>query len=1228
MVASNEARRDQAARMSAKEIEAEAFGLWAAGLTKVKPHTVLKAGWERMAKMVRQIHNLLAGRGFQTSEDVFGAAKAGDIAQRFPKGFTGSTAPSFQLAYHGTPHAFDRFSTAKIGTGEGFQSFGWGLYFASLKDVAETYRQMLARDGGQVIKVDVPENSELMLWDKPLDEQPPAVKRALRSMVDVVKKPGIFSREPEKTFRAITREVLAGKDWHSTTGGQLYGMLARRLGKGDANQQAASKALLQAGIPGHRYLDAGSRADGDGSYNYVVYDDGRVSMLDSDIALPERTHFQENDDGFDADAADASYSLTENRIVNEVKGRFTDFTPSALAAIPLNYFTELARPSMTAVGEYLRVKRFLDAYRGKKHAAADVIAQQWLKYARLGLGKAGKAKAAILAQLMHDATLAGADPSQTDDETVNKPGYSALRATWLSLSPAGKELFSTVRDAYVDQANELDSILLDNVRKAQEISRRKAEEAYNAEIERINAAKMQPMAKADALREATETYKSSSTRSVWSAKARLTKMRLAFEASRVPTPYFPLARFGRYFVTVRDVDGTVLSFSRRERSMDRDILAGDMRDAFPTAKVEVGVVENVNEMRQAMDPRMVAEIEEIVGGAGFDSATMTNVMDQIWQRYLQTMPDLSARKRFIHRKGVHGFDSDALRSFSSHMFHAGHQMGRLKYGHELQELTNEASDQARKSDDPTKGMTLANELRLRHKWVMNPTGSSVAQVMSSAAFVWYLGATPAAAIVNMTQTPMIGIPVLAGKYGGFAKASAAVLKAAFDSVVGKGSVQRANLTKEELAALDNFYESGLIDRTQSHDLAGVGDTGVRYSPLKAKVMGILSWAFHRTEVWNREVTALAAFRLAKAAGEDFTQAVDSAHDLTWKTHFDYSNSSRPRMMQNDFAKVALVFRAYNINMLYRVFRDIHQAIKGETAQARKEARYQAAGVVGMMSLLGGVTGVIGFNTMMMLASAVLGDDDDPMDFEQQFKKDMLDILGPQLGGVVLNGVPGHYLGIDLTSRIGMPDLWFRSPTKDLQGKNEFDYWVMNSLGASVSMIGQAFQGISLIGEGKVERGVETMAPKWMRDLMKSYRYLNEGVTNLKGDEIMSADQIKPWDIIAQSIGFTPAKISETYDRNSALQNAESRVQQQRQQLVNRFALASRMGDMDGRADALAAIKVFNKVPLHRSMPITIDTLHQSLKTRDRNDKKREDGVLIENRPLGKKLRAMLPDRVY
>lgn len=49
-----------------------------------------------------------------------------------------------QPAYHGTPHKFDEFSLHKIGTGQGAQSYGWGLYFAGAKDVAEHYREQLA----------------------------------------------------------------------------------------------------------------------------------------------------------------------------------------------------------------------------------------------------------------------------------------------------------------------------------------------------------------------------------------------------------------------------------------------------------------------------------------------------------------------------------------------------------------------------------------------------------------------------------------------------------------------------------------------------------------------------------------------------------------------------------------------------------------------------------------------------------------------------------------------------------------------------------------------------------------------------------------------------------------------------------------------------------------------------------------------------------------------------
>ncbi len=49
-------------------------------------------------------------------------------------------------AYHGSPHSFDRFDTSKIGTGEGAQVYGHGLYFAENPKVAEEYKKNLGYD--------------------------------------------------------------------------------------------------------------------------------------------------------------------------------------------------------------------------------------------------------------------------------------------------------------------------------------------------------------------------------------------------------------------------------------------------------------------------------------------------------------------------------------------------------------------------------------------------------------------------------------------------------------------------------------------------------------------------------------------------------------------------------------------------------------------------------------------------------------------------------------------------------------------------------------------------------------------------------------------------------------------------------------------------------------------------------------------------------------------------
>ncbi len=48
--------------------------------------------------------------------------------------------------WHGSPHSFDKFTTAAMGTGEGFQAFGWGLYFTDLKSIANTYAEKLSKN--------------------------------------------------------------------------------------------------------------------------------------------------------------------------------------------------------------------------------------------------------------------------------------------------------------------------------------------------------------------------------------------------------------------------------------------------------------------------------------------------------------------------------------------------------------------------------------------------------------------------------------------------------------------------------------------------------------------------------------------------------------------------------------------------------------------------------------------------------------------------------------------------------------------------------------------------------------------------------------------------------------------------------------------------------------------------------------------------------------------------
>ena len=67
-----------------------------------------------------------------------------------------------QTAYHGTPHKFKDFSLEHIGTGEGAQAHGWGLYFAQDRKVSEDYP-----NNGRAVGSISPEIARTLRLDKP-----------------------------------------------------------------------------------------------------------------------------------------------------------------------------------------------------------------------------------------------------------------------------------------------------------------------------------------------------------------------------------------------------------------------------------------------------------------------------------------------------------------------------------------------------------------------------------------------------------------------------------------------------------------------------------------------------------------------------------------------------------------------------------------------------------------------------------------------------------------------------------------------------------------------------------------------------------------------------------------------------------------------------------------------------------------------------------------------------
>lgn len=124
-----------------------------------------------------------------------------------------------QSAFHGSPHRFDKFTLDHIGSGEGQQAYGWGLYFAGKKEVAEYYRENLANDIVAPAKRSLAKSNNDV--DVAISKNRDEIVR-LQSL-DLTVETGSAQRDSKiEIQQGIVKELESFKKSGQWTGGQLY----------------------------------------------------------------------------------------------------------------------------------------------------------------------------------------------------------------------------------------------------------------------------------------------------------------------------------------------------------------------------------------------------------------------------------------------------------------------------------------------------------------------------------------------------------------------------------------------------------------------------------------------------------------------------------------------------------------------------------------------------------------------------------------------------------------------------------------------------------------------------------------------------------------------------------------------------------------------------------------------------------------------------------------------
>ncbi|EGR0608455.1 PLxRFG domain-containing protein [Vibrio cholerae] len=918
-------------------------------------------------------------------------------------------------------------------------------------------------------------------------------------------------------------------------------------------------------------------------------------------------------------SADEALAQKQNALVSKIKQALygAPVIGQSLDALGRNKYAMLTLRQMGEVSTVIDkpLGKMIDAYQDEINSMVvtqNMLAEEAAKMAEdlSDWAKANPKEADELFAFAHEATLADVDPSEAFQSREEELKESIAKQERILKEEGG---LNSERGSKAWKTLQEERELL-----KQEPNRRKRHVELRPKFARLNAEQKRRY------RQMRDHYRAQSermnkaleeniVRAVFDAKIRkamLAELRQRHERAAKGL-YFPLSRHGDYWVDFADENGE-RQFMMFETKGEMELAAEKLRKAG--FSLNSGMKAQFNAVQKASLP-FVADVLQLVEQANMHTPAKESLSDEIYQMYLRTLPARSMRRNFIHRKGVAGFSQDAVRALADQGFRQSRQQARLDHMDILDNHLDSIQKYVHELPNNVEADRVVEELNKRHEWVRNPSRAGWAQKLTSLGFVWMLGLTPAAALVNLTQNLQVALPILGSRYGMaesskmMSQATAQYLKAAFTRNRPKGQgVLGSVLTGSEKEAMRRAVAQGVIDVTQAADLAGLAENpNAKYSGTWNKAMNIIGWAFHHAEVFNREVTYIAAYRLAMKKHGDHEKAIADAIKDTWDSHFDYSSINRARFMQSDMAAVALQFKQYSQNMSYYLWANMIKALKGETPEVKAMARTQLLGTLASTFFIGGAGALPlwAITTAIDAAQEIVGDDDEPFDAETELKRMLAEAFGKENTALIWHGTLPSISG-----RISLNDLWVRSINRNVDASTAYVEYMKQALGPVLGGIGVSWaQGLSDISNDQFARGIERIPPKAIKDVLKTARYINEGgVTTKNGDEIVS--DLTAFELLGQASGFAIGRANLQYDENNAIKNYETFIVKRCQSLMNAYYTAYRLKDGEAMKAMMVKIRKFNQSQYGKRNPITTEGLQQSIKMRLRNISKTQNGIRL------------------